>query len=68
MRVVEDEYLFTRAELGARVVLPEDGDEELALWCLEWAKKDCLVSKSIRSEVTLVPEIVKNGRVATVGS
>lgn len=55
----EEEFLFTRILLRPRVVLPADGDEELARWCLEYAKKDCLVTHSIRSEVTLTPEVVK---------
>lgn len=52
-------FLFTRAHLRPRVVLPEEGDEELARWCLEHAKNDCLISHSIRTEVEMTAEIEK---------
>jgi organic hydroperoxide reductase OsmC/OhrA len=55
----EDEFLFTTVHLRPRLVIPEDGDEGLARWCLEYAKEDCLVSHSIRSDVTMDFEIVR---------
>jgi organic hydroperoxide reductase OsmC/OhrA len=55
----EDEFLFTVVHLRPRLVLPEDGDEDLARWCVEHAKKDCLVTHSIRSDVTVSLELVK---------
>ncbi|MFQ5913767.1 MAG: OsmC family protein [Nitrospinota bacterium] len=54
-----EEFLFTRVDLRPRLAIPEDGDEELARWCLDTAKKDCLVTHSIRSDVTLTPQVVK---------
>jgi organic hydroperoxide reductase OsmC/OhrA len=53
------EFLFTIARLRPRVVLPEDGDEKLARWCLEFAENDCLIAHSIGTEISMEPEIVK---------
>lgn len=54
----EDEFLFTRIYLRPRLVLHEGGDEDLARWVLDFAKKDCLVTHSIVSEVIVEPEVV----------
>ncbi len=56
-----EKFMFTRVTLKPRVVLPPEGDEELARWVLEFAEKDCLISNSIKSEVVMEPEIVKMG-------
>jgi organic hydroperoxide reductase OsmC/OhrA len=53
------EFLFTSARLRPRIVLSEDGDENLARWCLEFAEKDCLIAHSIGTKVSMKPEIVK---------
>lgn len=55
----DKEFLFTHARLRPRVVLPEEGDEELARWCLEFAEKDCLIAHSIGTKVSMEPDIVK---------
>lgn len=55
----DKEFLFTHAHLRPRVVLPEDGDEELARWCLEFAENDCLIAHSIGTKISMEPEIVK---------
>ena len=53
------EFLFTHACLRPRVILPLDGDKELARWSLEYAEKDCLIAHSIHSGVRMEPEVVK---------
>jgi organic hydroperoxide reductase OsmC/OhrA len=54
----DKEFLFTHATLRPRVVLPSDGDEDLARWCLEFAEKDCLIAHTISTKISLEPEII----------
>ncbi len=54
----DKEFLFTHAILRPRVILPPDGDEELARWCLEFAENDCLIAHSIGTKISMEPEII----------
>ena len=49
----EGEFLFTEMVLRPKLVLPDDGDKDLAHEVLELAKEDCLVSHSVVSEVRM---------------
>jgi peroxiredoxin-like protein len=51
-------YQITGITLKPRLVIPESSDRERALRILQKAEKSCLISNSIKSEVTLEPTIV----------
>ncbi|MDA1001027.1 MAG: OsmC family protein [bacterium] len=53
----EKKFLFTEVIIRVRIVLPSDGDLMLAHEVLDFAKKDCLVSNSIVSNVKIEPII-----------
>jgi len=51
------EFLFTDITIRAKVLLPVEGERDLADEVLQFAKEDCLVSHSIVSAVKLVTVI-----------
>ena len=54
---------FTRFDIRARLVLPEDGDPEKARRLLEKAERGCLVSNSLNAEIRLAIEIERGATV-----
>lgn len=58
-------YSFTRLFVRPRLTVPKEADRERGLRLLEKAERACLVSRSLRSEIVLEPEIVTAERLET---
>ena len=50
-------YSIPRITLAPRVVLRPDGDKDKALRLITKAEEACLIARSMRSEITLAPEV-----------
>jgi organic hydroperoxide reductase OsmC/OhrA len=57
-------YSFTRVFVRPRLTVAKAADRERGLRLLEKAERSCLVSRSLRSEIILEPEVVVSGRLA----
>lgn len=53
----DGKFAMTKVELFPRVVVPEEKDRERALKILEKAEKACLISNSVKTQVTVLPEV-----------
>ena len=54
----EEGIWFTHIEIQVKLRIPDGGDAELATRLLERTERNCLVSRSLRSEVSLRTEVV----------
>ncbi len=55
-------YSFTRVFVRPRLAVAKAADRERGLRLLEKAERSCLVSRSLRSEIVLDPEVVVSER------
>lgn len=58
---VEHGFRFTKIVLRPVLVITREEDRERALRLIEKAERSCLVSRSLRSEVTLEPSVEVRG-------
>jgi len=54
-------FMITEITLRPRLVIPDARSAERALRILEKAEKNCLISNSIKTEITLQPEVTIAG-------
>lgn len=58
LEMYEGKYQITKATLSPVVKLSQEADEAKALRVLEKAKAGCLVTNSMKTEITLTPTII----------
>ena len=54
---VEGKFFVTQIELSPRILVENERDKERALRIIEKSEKACLISRSMKSEIILKPEI-----------
>ncbi len=54
---VEGKFFVTQIELSPRILVANEHDKERALRIIEKSEKTCLISRSMKSEIILKPEI-----------
>ena len=57
-------YSFTRVFVSPRLTVAKEADRDRGLRLLEKTERSCLVSRSLRSEIVLEPEVVVSERIA----
>ncbi len=58
---VDGKFFITQIELSPKILVSNEHDKERALRIIEKSEKACLISRSMKSEIILKPEItVKN--------
>lgn len=57
LELVERKYLITQAEITPKVKLTNPEQEERMLRVIEKTKENCLVTNSMKTAITLTPEI-----------
>ena len=55
---VEGKFFVTQIELSPKIIVNNDRDKERALRIIEKSEKACLISRSMKSEIILKPEII----------
>lgn len=55
---VEGKFMITAIKLQPKLVIPNESEKAKALRVLEMSEKACLISNSIKSEVTLEAEVI----------
>ena len=51
-------YLMTKILIKPKVVIPDQAQAERALRIVEMAEKHCLISNSMKTEVSIAPEVI----------
>ncbi len=54
---VDGKFFITQIELSPKILVPNERDKEKALRIIEKSEKACLISRSMKSEIILKPEI-----------
>ncbi len=54
---VDGKFFITQIELTPKILVPNERDKERALRIIEKSEKACLISRSMKSEIILKPEI-----------
>ncbi|HVO73835.1 MAG TPA: OsmC family protein [Ignavibacteriaceae bacterium] len=54
---VDGKYMVTEIELKPKIVIADEKDRERAVRIIEKAKNACLISNSVKSEISMKPEI-----------
>ncbi len=55
---VDGKFFVTQIELSPKIIVNNEHDKERALRIIEKSEKACLISRSMKSEIILKPEII----------